>query len=132
MRSEFNAAAAIAADSSLAPSALALPFVQKSPKRMDYRSWDGQAPQLRDECGILTAGGPVVVPDVVIVPCVGFTADGYRLGYGGGYFDRWLALHPETTAVGIAWYFQLIPADGFDPRGHDKPMTLIVTEQGIS
>lgn len=131
-RSEFNAAAAIVDDFSLARSAFALPFARKSPTRMDYRAWDGRAPPLPDECGIPSSDGPVVIPDVVVVPCVGFSADGHRLGYGGGYFDRWLALHPETTAIGVAWSFLQVAADEFQPLGHDQPMTLIVTEKSVS
>ena len=49
------------------------------------------------------AAGAVVVPDVLLVPCVGFAAGNYRLGYGGGYFDRYLARHPHVTTMGVAW-----------------------------
>mgnify|MGYP003693774087 CR=1 FL=1 len=69
---------------------------------MHYRLWDGQAPRSVDECGIPSSDGAPVAPDVVLVPCVGFTASGFRLGYGGGYFDRWLAAHPQVCAVGVA------------------------------
>ena len=57
----------------------------------------------QDECRIPASAGAEVVPDVVLAPCVGFTASGYRLGYGGGYFDRWLDRHPQATAIGVAW-----------------------------
>lgn len=98
---------------------------------MHYRRWDGQAPRLRDECGIAASDDEEVVPDVVLVPCVGFTAGGYRLGYGGGYFDRWLAAHPHVTAVGVAWSVGRVPDEQFVPEPHDQPLMLIVTEQGV-
>ena len=45
----------------------------------------------------------VNIGTAVVVPCVGFTAAGHRLGYGGGHYDRWLAAHPHVVAVGVAW-----------------------------
>jgi 5,10-methenyltetrahydrofolate synthetase len=130
-RAEFNAVAAIAADSALAKLAMALPFAQREPVQMHYRAWDGRPPTAVDECGIATSGGAPVVPDVVLVPCVGFTASGYRLGYGGGYFDRWLAQHPGVTAVGVAWAVAEIDDATLGPQAHDQALTLIVTERGV-
>jgi 5-formyltetrahydrofolate cyclo-ligase len=98
---------------------------------MHYRRWDGRAPTIRDECGIPSSDGEVVVPDVVIVPCVGFTDDGFRLGYGGGYFDRWLAAHRGVTAVGVAWSLGRLGPDEFHPGPQDLPLSLIVTEHGV-
>ena len=103
VQSEFDVAAFCVRDSSLEGTPLALPFSFRDPVRMDYRQWNRLPPPLRDECGIAACEGPVVVPDVVLVPCVGFTREGYRLGYGGGYFDRWLAAHPGVTSIGLAW-----------------------------
>jgi 5-formyltetrahydrofolate cyclo-ligase len=135
VRSEFNAALALQSDESgpKLPVALplALPFVRRTPPQMEYRRWDGTAPRAIDECGIAASDGERVVPDTVLVPCVGFTRDGYRLGYGGGFFDRWLALHPHVTTIGIAWSAQQIDADELRPEPHDRPLTLIVTEDGV-
>lgn len=105
--------------------ALALPQARKADGRMDYRRWDGQTPALKDECGIPTSGGAVVVPDVVLVPCVGFTREGFRLGYGGGYFDRWLERHPGVTTVGLAWSGS---EAAFAVQPHDRALTLVLTE----
>lgn len=103
----------------------ALPFAYKSQRRMDYRRWDGAAPPLLDECGIASSSGAVVVPDVVLVPCVGFTREGYRLGYGGGYFDRWLAAHPGVISIGLAWS---LSETHFAAETHDQPLTMVLTE----
>ena len=131
VRSEFNAVAAVAADTSLAKLRRALPFARRVPVEMEFRAWDGLEPGVRDDWGIPSATGKAVVPDVVLVPCVGYTAQGYRLGYGGGYFDRWLALHPQVTTIGIAWSKTEIAADVFEALPHDQPLTLVVTERGV-
>jgi 5,10-methenyltetrahydrofolate synthetase len=98
---------------------------------MEFRRWDGAPPTFADEFGIGSSEGAVVMPDVVVVPCVGFTAAGYRLGYGGGYYDRWLAGHPQVTAVGVAWSWAQIGAEAFTPQAHDIALGVIVTEQGV-
>ncbi len=98
---------------------------------MDFRRWGGAAPTLLDECGIGSADGAVVVPDVVVVPCVGFTAAGHRLGHGGGYYDRWLAANGQVVAVGVAWSFAEIELAAFAPQPHDVPLAFVVTEAGV-
>lgn len=114
---------------------LALPWATRAsgPKgsTMVYRQWDGQEPATRDECGIACPDTAPAQPDVVLVPCVGFTRAGYRLGYGGGYFDRYLAAHPHVTAVGVAWAQAELPAADFTPASHDLPVTLVVTPEGV-
>ncbi len=115
-------------DMAAGPAQWSLPFAYKSPRRMDYRRWDGTEPSVQDECGIASSSGAVLVPDVVLVPCVGFTREGYRLGYGGGYYDRWLAAHPGVTSIGIAW--QLSECH-FAAEPHDQPLTLILTEREV-
>jgi 5-formyltetrahydrofolate cyclo-ligase len=131
VRSEFNAAQALAADAMGDRTPWALPYAQRVPREMHYRMWDRQPPPLLDECRIPSCEGAPVVPDVVLVPCVGFTRAGYRLGYGGGYFDRWLAAHPHATTVGVAWAVAEIDPAGFEPELHDRPLALILTEHGV-
>ncbi|MEJ5976360.1 5-formyltetrahydrofolate cyclo-ligase [Novosphingobium sp. PS1R-30] len=65
------------------------------------------------------------VPDLVIVPLLAFTAQGGRLGQGGGHYDRWLAAHPETLAVGLGWDSQLV--DHLPMEDHDQPLRAVVT-----
>jgi 5-formyltetrahydrofolate cyclo-ligase len=110
------------------PFARALPFARREPMQMQFRRWDGAAPAMQDECGIATSGGAVAVPDVVLVPCVGFTREGFRLGYGGGYFDRWLAEHPGVTTIGLAWSGA---ETHFAVEAHDRALTLILTEREL-
>jgi 5,10-methenyltetrahydrofolate synthetase len=131
-RAEFNAAAAITADPAFAKVPLALPFAQRAPVRLHYRAWDGRDPMTVDDCGIPASNGAPVLPDVVLVPCVGYTDAGHRLGYGGGYFDRWLAQHPHVTAIGVAWSGSEIDAGALDVQAHDRPLTLVLTERGVA
>ena len=127
---EFNAPAALLEDEKGPKSRMALPFAQRTPAEMHYRLWDGLPPPLVDECGIAASAGPMVVPDVVLVPCLGYTDDGFRLGYGGGYFDRWLALHPDVCAVGVAWSSARLDRAALEPMPHDVPLALVITERG--
>ncbi len=66
----------------------------------------------------------------MLIPLVGFDAQGYRLGYGGGYFDRTLAaLSPRPRTIGVG--FELGRLATIDPQPHDIPFDIIVTEAGI-
>jgi 5-formyltetrahydrofolate cyclo-ligase len=68
-------------------------------------------------------------PDAILMPLNAFDAAGYRLGYGGGYFDRSLAaLSPRPRAVGVG--FELARVDSIRPQAYDLPMDFIVTEAG--
>lgn len=68
--------------------------------------------------------------DVVIVPGVAFDAEGGRLGYGGGFYDRLLAaLPPATAAVGIAFDEQVLEALPAEP--HDRPVAVLVTPSTV-
>jgi 5,10-methenyltetrahydrofolate synthetase len=131
VRSEFNAAQALRDDAKSNRIPWALPFTRRTPPEMHYRRWDRQAPTLVDECRIPACEGAPLVPDVVLVPCVGFTRSGYRLGYGGGFFDRWLAAHPHATAVGIAWSLAEIAEAQFAAEPHDRALAMVVTEHGV-
>ena len=131
VQSEFDAAAACLADEALEGTPLALPFAFRQPVRMDYRHWNRLPPTLRDECGIAACDGAVVVPDVVLAPCVGYTASGFRLGYGGGYFDRWLAAHPHVTVIGVAWSVGEVDEAEWQPQPHDRRLDCVVSELGV-
>jgi 5-formyltetrahydrofolate cyclo-ligase len=76
-----------------------------------------------------TAEAEPLVPDVLFVPLLGFTASGARLGQGGGHYDRWLAEHPPALAIGLAWDAQLCDALPVEP--HDMPLDAVVTPTRI-
>jgi 5,10-methenyltetrahydrofolate synthetase len=64
-------------------------------------------------------------PPALLIPCLGFNAEGYRLGYGGGYYDRTLELLPRPHTLGIAYSNQEAV---FSHAPHDVPLDVIVTE----
>jgi 5-formyltetrahydrofolate cyclo-ligase len=68
---------------------------------------------------------PEVVPDVLFMPLVAFTASGDRLGQGGGFYDKWLGAHPDVTRIGLAWDVQEVPELPIEP--HDMGLTAVVT-----
>lgn len=75
------------------------------------------------------ADGAEVVPDVVIAPLVGFDRENYRLGYGGGFFDRTLAgMIKRPRVFGVGYNSAFIPT--IYPQAHDIPMDAIITERG--
>ena len=72
----------------------------------------------------------VVAPDALLIPLVGYDAAGYRLGYGGGYYDRTLAaLAPRPFCIGVAYDDSQL--ETIHPQPHDIPMNLIVTERSV-
>jgi 5-formyltetrahydrofolate cyclo-ligase len=77
----------------------------------------------------IPAEGEPVLPDIVISPIVGIDPQNYRLGYGGGFFDRTLATMPrKPLVIGIGYEMQRIAT--IYPQSHDIPMDRIVTEAG--
>jgi 5-formyltetrahydrofolate cyclo-ligase len=109
---------------------LSLPVVVERAKPLLFRDW---WPGIRMVPGIwdipVPAEGEAVLPDALVVPLVGFDAQGYRLGYGGGYYDRTLAAMPKRPlAIGVG--FTLSRLETIHPQPHDIPMDLIVTEFG--
>lgn len=106
----------------------ALPVVGAPGEPMHYRRWHPASPMREDRYGIpFPAQGDPVVPALLLIPCNGFDARGYRLGYGAGHFDRTLAvLHPRPLAVGIA--LEAGRLDDLKPHAHDLPMQWVVTE----
>ncbi len=75
------------------------------------------------------AEAAAVMPDLLFVPLLGFTADGARLGQGGGHYDRWLADNSGVGAIGLAWDVQL--ANELPVDGHDQRLTAVVTPTRI-
>jgi 5-formyltetrahydrofolate cyclo-ligase len=95
---------------------------------LEFHQWAPQAPMRAGQHGIpVPAQGRVVQPDCLLIPCLGFDADRYRLGYGGGYYDRTLAsLVPWPLAVGIA--FEATRVASIQPRPHDIRLDVVLTD----
>lgn len=110
---------------------LALPEVIKKHEPLCFREWWPNAPMKNGAYGIpIPDGTPIVDVDAAIVPMVGFDQEGYRLGYGSGYFDRTLATYQQQPlTIGIAFEMQRL--DSVHPQPHDIAMHYIVTEAGV-
>lgn len=113
---------------------LALPWFAAKDAPMTFRAWTdpfGESDLEPGPWGALqpSAEAEEVVPDVAFVPLVGFTADGHRLGQGGGHYDRWLAAHPATLPIGLAWDVQRL--DSLPVEEHDRVLAAVVTPTRI-
>ena len=91
-------------------------------------------PLVRGRLGILEppATAAVVEPasiDAVLVPGLAFDPAGYRLGYGGGYYDRFLVGCARALRIGLAFEAQMV--DSVRPHAHDQPLDHIVTERRV-
>lgn len=110
---------------------ICLPVVVRRAAAMAFRPWSPGAPMIADRFGIpVPAYGDFVVPDVLLLPLNAFDDAGYRLGYGGGYFDRTLAsIVPRPLAIGVG--FTIGRVASIAPQPHDQRLDLIVTEDGV-
>lgn len=109
---------------------LALPVVVAKGAPLEFREWFPGVESDPGVFGLPVPRAPKVVPDAVLMPPVGFDAAGYRLGYGGGYFDRTLAsLSPKPLAIGVAR--ELSRMETIRPQSWDVPMDFVITEEGI-
>ena len=110
----------------------ALPVVLEKRQPMVFRPWAPGAAMMRGIWNIpQPATEETVVPDVTLAPVVGFSDDGYRLGYGGGYFDRTLAvLRPRPLAIGVGLAIQRL--ETIRPMPHDIRLDAIMTEAGTT
>ncbi len=111
--------------------AAALPAVVNKTGPLEFRLWWPGAPMTPGVYAIpVPDGTQPVVPDAAIVPMNGFDEHGYRLGYGGGYFDRTLAAAvPHPIAIGVSYELARMPT--IYPQAHDIAMDFVVTEAGI-
>ena len=121
---------AIVAAWQAAGSQAALPVVVAEDSPLAFRLWTPASQLAPDRYGIPTpVAGEFVQPDLILLPLNGFDAAGYRLGYGGGYFDRTLAaLKPRPLAVGVG--FEINRLASIRPEAHDQRLDWLVTENG--
>lgn len=109
----------------------ALPLVETRAAPLIFRPWDRGTRMERGFWNIpVPAEGPEIIPDITLSPLVGWDGAGYRLGYGGGYFDRTLAaLSPRPLVIGIGLDVARIAT--IFPQPHDIAMDAIITESGL-
>ncbi len=109
----------------------ALPVVRGAGQGLAFRLWSPGTPMERGAYEIpYPRDSATVLPDLLLVPPVGIDAQGFRLGYGGGYFDRTLAAqHPRPLCVAVGFEISRIPS--IQPQAHDIGMDALVTERGL-
>jgi 5,10-methenyltetrahydrofolate synthetase len=108
-----------------------LPVVIEVGAALAFRLWQPDMTMVPDRYGIPTpAVGDFLQPQALLIPLAAFDAAGFRLGYGGGYFDRTLAeLCPRPLAIGVG--FELCRVGSIHPEPHDECLDAVVTECGV-
>ncbi|WP_233272617.1 5-formyltetrahydrofolate cyclo-ligase [Paraburkholderia acidisoli] len=133
LQGEFDARDGIAAWLAADPARrAALPHIPERHTPLVFHAWTPGAPMREGHHGIAEpAARELAVPDLLLIPCVGFDREGYRLGYGGGYYDRTLAAWPAATppvTIGIAYESCRIDGGVLAREAHDLPLDAVVTE----
>ncbi len=109
----------------------ALPVVVAPKAPLIFREWRPGIELAKGPLDIpYPVNSPEVTPNAVLLPMNGWDAQGYRLGYGGGYFDRTLAsLAKKPVVIGIS--YELARLETIYPQSWDIPMDYVVTERGV-
>ena len=110
---------------------IGLPVINKVDKTLTFHTWYPGCPMEEDAYGIpKPKDTEVIQPTLLFVPCVGYGPGGYRLGYGGGFYDRTLAtLKPKPVTVGLGYTQGLLP--DLEPEPHDVPLDAILNDNGV-
>ncbi|WP_417550518.1 5-formyltetrahydrofolate cyclo-ligase [Methylophaga sp.] len=108
----------------------ALPKIIDSKQALQFRRWSPESIMQAEVWDIpVPQNTAVTQPDVLIIPLVGFDNELHRLGNGGGFYDRTLAVSAKPLSIGIG--YQWMQLNSIHPQPHDVPMDLIVTEENI-
>jgi 5,10-methenyltetrahydrofolate synthetase len=107
---------------------LALPVVIDKNAPLKFFAWAPGEALMKDGMGVMAPASRKneVMPAAVLLPCLGFTPQRYRLGYGAGYYDRTLAALPRPHAIGVAYSCACV---AFRVAAHDVALDTIFTEQ---
>lgn len=113
--------------------AVCVPVIMGKGQPLRFREWNAESKMIEGEYGaMIPESGVWVEPEVLIVPLVGFDKNGFRLGYGGGFYDRTLeglrAKRP-TLAIGFAFAAQELPFVPIEVT--DQRLDVIITENGL-
>lgn len=130
MRTEIDPLPAMAAHAG----PVAVPVVMGRGQPLRFRAWTPDTAMITGDFGaLIPADGPWLTPEVLIVPLLAWDRRGFRLGYGGGFYDRTLqglrAANPATLAIGFAFAAQELPRVPTDPT--DQRLDAMVTDQGL-
>ncbi len=105
---------------------LALPVVVNKNAPLRFIAWTPGDPMSKDSFGVaIPTAEDEVRPDALLIPCVGFNENRFRLGYGGGFYDRTLAIEPRPLTVGIGYAMAKVH---FEADAHDVALDTVITE----
>jgi len=111
---------------------ISLPLISNN-SQMEFYTWNKFEPLMPNKYGIPEpTSSELVFPDVIIVPMVAFDKYKYRIGYGGGYYDRYLKKiynKKKCLTIGFAFSFQKI--NKVPVSKHDRKLDMILTERSI-
>lgn len=109
---------------------LALPLIIGDHAPLQFVAWVPGEPLRKDRfgAGIPLADNALIQPQALLIPCLGFNADCFRLGYGGGFYDRTLAEQPRPRTLGVAYAFGEVE---FAAEVYDIALDAIVTEEAM-
>ncbi|KAF0675403.1 5-formyltetrahydrofolate cyclo-ligase [Profundibacterium mesophilum] len=114
-------------------SAVGVPVIEAARRPLRFREWTPDAALVPGPFGVMIPqAGEWLVPEVLVLPLLAFDAQGNRLGYGGGYYDRTLAVLRRAgpvIAIGFAYAAQQVDRVPAEPT--DQPLDMIVTEAGV-
>ena len=128
---ESNAQLATETIAGRSPRKIGLPVVNKLHKTLTFHAWYPGCPMEEDAYGIpKPKDTELIVPTLLFVPCVGYGPGGFRLGYGGGFYDRTLAtLQPRPVTVGLGYTHGWLP--DMEPESHDIPLDALLNDNGV-
>jgi len=108
-----------------------LPVTDRQTKQLRFHVWYPGCEMEEDAHGIpKPKGTEAFAPELLLVPCVGYGPQGLRLGYGGGFYDRTLAvLEPRPATAGVAYSHGWVPWLAAEP--HDVPLDAMLTDEGL-
>jgi 5,10-methenyltetrahydrofolate synthetase len=125
---------------------LMLPFARDD-KHLDFYEWRNGDSLTLSKHGVpepdpFNLDRPAITPDCILIPCVGWSSSSengktnyWRLGYGGGYFDRTLAdlreKNPKLICIGIGFDWQRLNETQWAAQNHDEPLDMLLTESGF-
>ena len=129
MRTEIDPLPAMAAHRGV----VAVPVIVGKNQALLFRTWSPDCTMIEGEFGaLIPADGAFVTPNVLIVPLLAFDARGYRLGYGGGFYDRTLqALRTNGPILALGFAFEAQEVEEVPIDANDERLDGIVTEQGL-
>ena len=108
---------------------VALPVTPPKGEPLAFRGWHPNDVLVQERFGTMRPVGDLVIPDMLLIPLLAFDANGGRLGYGGGFYDRTLAALPDRFRLGCAFAVQQVDAVPVGP--YDIRLHAVATENGI-